>query len=83
MRTVNGCILLLAAISITFAAVSGAYHLDMQQLLALILRQENVPVQGTNCLLANPRAAYSCCAVSGRGVGRGRNQFIRECSVIP
>lgn len=45
MRTVNGCILLLAAISITFAAVSGAYHLDMQQLLALILRQENVPVQ--------------------------------------
>ncbi|WP_244445940.1 hypothetical protein, partial [Escherichia coli] len=25
MRTVNGCILLLAAISITFAAVSGAY----------------------------------------------------------
>ncbi|WP_250192257.1 hypothetical protein, partial [Escherichia coli] len=24
MRTVNGCILLLAAISITFAAVSGA-----------------------------------------------------------
>ncbi len=45
MRIVNGCILLLAAISITFAAVSGAYHLDMQQLLALILRQENVPVQ--------------------------------------
>ena len=45
MRTVNGCILLLAAISITFAAVSGAYHLDIQQLLALILRQENVPVQ--------------------------------------
>lgn len=44
-RIVNGCILLLAAISITFAAVSGAYHLDMQQLLALILRQENVPVQ--------------------------------------
>ncbi len=33
------------AISITFAAVSGAYHRDMQQLLALILRQENVPVQ--------------------------------------
>ena len=45
MRTVNGCILLLAAISITFASVSGAYHLDIQQLLALILRQENVPVQ--------------------------------------
>ncbi|EOZ7314493.1 FecCD family ABC transporter permease [Escherichia coli] len=45
MRIVNGCILLLAAISITFAAVSGAYHLDMQQLLALILRQENVSVQ--------------------------------------
>ena len=45
MRTVNGCILLLAVISITFAAVSGAYHLDIQQLLALILRQENVPVQ--------------------------------------
>lgn len=47
MRTVNGFILLLllAAISITFAAVSGAYHLDMQQLLALILRQEDVPVQ--------------------------------------
>lgn len=45
MRTVNGCILLLATISITFAAVSGAYHLDIQQLLALILRQENVPVQ--------------------------------------
>ncbi len=60
MRTVNGCILLLAAISITFAAVSGAYHLDMQQLLALILRQENVPVQEqivfwaeTKCLPAN------------------------------
>ena len=51
MRTVNGCILLLAAISITFAAVSGAYHLDMQQLLALILRQENVPVQEQICLL--------------------------------
>ncbi|END6691162.1 iron ABC transporter permease [Shigella flexneri] len=45
MRIVNGCILLLAAISITFAAVSGAYHLDMQQLLALILRQENESVQ--------------------------------------
>ncbi|MDP7690092.1 FecCD family ABC transporter permease, partial [Escherichia coli] len=45
MRTLNGCILLLAVISITFAAVSGAYHLDIQQLLALILRQENVPVQ--------------------------------------
>lgn len=30
---------------------------------------------GTNCLLANPRAAYSCCAVSGRGAGRGRNHL--------
>ncbi|HEP0459715.1 TPA: iron ABC transporter permease [Escherichia coli] len=74
MRTVNGCILLLAAISITFAAVSGAYHLDMQQLLALILRQENVPVQEQIVFwqIRVPRilaALFLGAALAGAGLG--------------
>lgn len=81
MRTVNGCILLLAAISITFAAVSGAYHLDMQQLLALILRQENVPVQ-EQIVFGNPRAAYSAALFLGAALA-GAGTTYQECSVIP
>nr|MDN1245294.1 iron ABC transporter permease [Escherichia coli] len=74
MRTVNGCILLLAAISITFAAVSGAYHLDIQQLLALILRQENVPVQEQIVFwqIRVPRilaALFLGAALAGAGLG--------------
>ena len=78
MRTVNGCILLLAAISITFAAVSGAYHLDMQQLLALILRQENVPVQEQIVFwqIRVPRCFWA-------RRWQGPEPPIRECSVIP
>ncbi|MDM4893684.1 iron chelate uptake ABC transporter family permease subunit [Escherichia coli] len=61
--------MLLAAISITFAAVSGAYHLDIQQLLALILRQENVPVQEQIVFwqIRVPRiCALFCAALQGR-----------------
>lgn len=83
MRTVNGCILLLAAISITFAAVSGAYHLDMQQLLALILRQENVPVQEQIVFwqIRVPRILAARCFWARRW--QGPEPPIRECSVIP
>lgn len=82
MRTVNGCILLLAAISITFAAVSGAYHLDMQQLLALILRQENVPVQEQIVFwqIRVPRILLRCFWARR---WQGPEPPIRECSVIP
>lgn len=82
MRTVNGCILLLAAISITFAAVSGAYHLDMQQLLALILRQENVPVQEQIVFWQiRVRVFLLRCFWARRW--QGPEPPIRECSVIP
>lgn len=82
MRTVNGCILLLAAISITFAAVSGAYHLDMQQLLALILRQENVPVQEQIVFWQSAcRVFLLRCFWARRW--QGPEPPIRECSVIP
>ena len=73
MRTVND-VFTAGSYQYHFAAV-GAYHLDMQQLLALILRQEKCSRAGTNCLLANPRAAYSCCAVSGRGAGRAGTTY--------
>ncbi|WDC00330.1 iron ABC transporter permease [Escherichia albertii] len=47
MRTATRSVLLLllAITSIIFAAASGAYHLDLQQLLAVILRHSDVPLR--------------------------------------
>lgn len=82
MRTVNGCILLLAAISITFAAVSGAYHLDMQQLLALILRQKMFLCKNK---LSSGKSACRVFLLRCFWARRwqGPEPPIRECSVIP
>lgn len=82
MRIVNGCILLLAAISITFAAVSGAYHLDMQQLLALILRQENVPVQ-EQIVFWQIRVPRILAALLLGAALAGAGTTYQECCVIP
>ncbi len=63
-----------AAISITFAAVSGAYHLDMQQCWRSFFVKKMFLCRN-KLSSGNPRAAYSCCAVSGRGAGRGRTTY--------
>ncbi len=66
--------LLLAAISITFAAVSGAYHLEYSNCWRSFCIKKMFLCRN-KCLLANPRAAYSCCAVSGRGAAGAGTTF--------